>query len=135
METITLTLIDVNPERLAEELAAALGFPVVVYIRREAGKINQALIQRVDGGLFSNADVSTAEAVAAAHDPALLSTAQAAEKDRLDARNAALANLDAADLVVLRDSIAMSGDLSALKMALAVLVDLVGDLMTLAQTA
>ena len=135
METITLTLIDANPERLAEELAAALGFPVVVYVRREAGKINEALVQRVDGKLFTNIDLSTAEAVAAAHDPALLSTAQAAEKDRLDARNAALANLDAADPVVLRDAIAVSVDLSALKPVLTDLVDLVGDLMTLAQTA
>jgi hypothetical protein len=135
MDTITLTLIDANPERLAEELSAALGFPVAVYVRREAGQISEALAQRADGLSFSNADVTTAYSVAAAHDPAQLSTMQAAEQARQDARNAALAHLDAADLVTLQNSIAMSADLSALKVALADLVDLVGDLITLAQTA
>jgi hypothetical protein len=135
METITLTLIDVNPERLTEELSAALGFPVALYVRREAGKIKEALIGRVDGKLFANADLTIAQAVAAAHDPAQLSTTQAAEKDRIDAHNAALTNLMAADLTTLQDSVSTSVDLSALKTAIAVLVDLVSELMTLAQTA
>ncbi len=134
MDTIVLTLIDANPERLTEELAAALGFPVTVYVRWEAGQIIEALLQRVDGKLFTNIDLTTAEVIATAHDPTQLSTTQAAEKDRLDAQNAAIANLDAADLVSLQDSAATSTDLSTLKPVLSELIDLVGDLMTLAQT-
>ncbi|HEC23429.1 MAG TPA: hypothetical protein ENI95_10995 [Chloroflexi bacterium] len=130
-DQITITSADaitINAERLGEELAAALGVPVTVYARHERGVLREGIIRRADGQPFPPEEVATVRAVVAAHDPARLTDAQTAERDRRLARQAAYDRLSKADLAALQNAIGSAETITALRDGITQLAGLVSDL-------
>lgn len=136
MNEITLTAQDcvaINPDLLREELEAALGVAVQLTARHEGGVLIEAHIRRADGLPFSGDDPAVVYTVAADHDPAGLSTGQAAELDRQLARDEALARLVTTDTDALRQDVAGAADVVALRGAALALADALADLVTLSR--
>ena len=137
MAEISLTadqVLAINADRLAEECEAALGVPVAVYAQHWRGALIEARIRRVDGLPFANDDAAAARAVAAAHDPARLSSTQADAQAREAVRLAALDNLAGADVARLQGDVTNAATLEDLRAAALGLADLLADVQAIITT-
>lgn|SRR5574341_2554762 len=96
MEQVVLTPTDLpaaNPARLVEELAAALSDEVALTVRQQVGQLIEAQVRLASGAPFAPDQVSEVYAVAAAHDPGLLSSGQEIERYETERRRAARTRL------------------------------------------
>lgn len=128
MLNLTGRLTDINPELFYEEVSAALGRRVIVEVRRESGVLHEAVIRREDGQDFTAAEIDTIHALADAHDPQALSTAQAESQARQAALTEARARLDGFDPAALTSSIDIAADLAQVRDVLKTVADLLADL-------
>lgn len=105
----------INTARFQEDVEAALGFPVMLYVQHEGGVLAYADLARADGLPLTAEQVATVMALARAHDPRALSAGQAADQERQAGVAASSRALTLFDPAGIADAVAKAETFEALR--------------------